>query len=105
MRNLVLKSSAIADFNDIAQFVAEQSTSRALADALIDRLTAQCERLADLPGTLGTDRSELTPGLRSTPHRGYVIFFRYTDDAVEIINILHASRDVIAYFTDDAGGD
>ena len=54
---------------------------------------------------MGSARPELGQGTRSTPHKGYIIFFRYAEDAVEIINILHASRDVIAYFTDDTGGD
>jgi hypothetical protein len=34
----------------------------------------------------------------STPHRGYLVFFRYAADAVEIVNVLHASRDVEQLF-------
>ncbi|MFC7554758.1 type II toxin-antitoxin system RelE/ParE family toxin [Pseudoroseomonas wenyumeiae] len=35
--------------------------------------------------------------------RGYVIFFRYRDDAVEVVNVLHGHRDVIGYFGQDPG--
>lgn len=72
-----------------------------MALAFVSRLRHRCLRLAELPGTLGTARPDLADGLRSTPCDGYVIFFRYReDDAVEIVNILHASRDVEGYFTD-----
>lgn len=54
-----------------------------------------------MPGTPGTDRSELRSSFRSTPLGTYIILFRYTDDAVEIVNILHASRDVATYYDED----
>lgn len=72
-----------------------------VAADFIGKLVGQCQRLASLGGLLGTDRSELRPGLRSTPHRNYIIFFRYTDDAIEIINIPHASRDIGRFYDSD----
>lgn len=66
-------------------------------------LRQQCIRLAALPGTLGTQRPELRPDLRSFPHRGYVIFFRYRDNAIEVVNILHGHRDVTGYFGQGEG--
>ena len=51
-----------------------------------------------LLGTLGRDRSELLPGLRSLAHGSHVIFFRYHDDAVEIVTVLHGHRDIDAVF-------
>ena len=47
-----------------------------------------------LPGTLGTARPELRPDIRSMPYGGYVIFFRYADGRLEIVNVLSASRDI-----------
>ncbi|MDN4631019.1 hypothetical protein QCD71_05810 [Sphingomonas sp. PsM26] len=36
--------------------------------------------------------------MRSTPHRGYTLYFRYGDALLEIIAVLEAHRDAIAYF-------
>jgi toxin ParE1/3/4 len=66
------------------------------------RLREQCRKLAHLPGTLGRARPELRADIRSFPIRGYVVFFRYTNDTVEIINILEGHRDIETYFDEDA---
>ena len=95
---LVLSDTASSDLDDIAVFVAEASFSRAIADGVVDSLLFRCERLATLPGTLGTTRPELGEGVRSTPHKGYTIFFRYAGTVLEILNILHASRDIESHF-------
>lgn len=39
--------------------------------------------------------------MRSFAFRGYVIFFRYEADAVEVVNILEGHRDVDAHFRSD----
>lgn len=49
---------------------------------------------------LGRPRPELRPDIRSFVFRGYVIFFRYTDEQLQIVNILEGHRDVIAHFRD-----
>jgi plasmid stabilization system protein ParE len=38
------------------------------------------------------------PDIRSFPYRGDVIFFRYTGDTFEAVNVLHGRRDIDAYF-------
>ncbi len=103
MRRLILGEAALADFNAIAEYIADVSGSRASVERVMGRLYARCERLASLPGTLGSSRPELRNDLRSVPESGYIIFFRYRDDALDIVNILHGSRDVIAYY--DTGDD
>lgn len=93
--------SAEADFNEIAWWIAEQSRSTEVADAFVDALRERCERFAVLDGSLGTARPELGLDIRSTPYKDYVIFFRYADEVVEIINVLNGRRDIDAYFSDE----
>lgn len=55
---------------------------------------------------MGRSRPELRPDIRSTPFRGYLIFFRYlpseTDrDIFEVVNVIEGHRDLIAYFCDE----
>lgn len=103
MRRLVLGQGALVDFEDIAEYIAEASQSREAAETVIDKLYYRCDRLARLPGTLGTARPELRHDLRSVPESGYIIFFRYLDDALEIVNVLHGSRDIVSFY--DTGDD
>ncbi|EQB16946.1 type II toxin-antitoxin system RelE/ParE family toxin [Sphingobium lactosutens] len=98
MRRLVYLASARNDLADILRYIARESASLAVASTFIGKLEDRCEKLATLPGTLGTARPELRPDIRSVPHQGYVIFFRYTGDRLEIVNVLSAQRDVERHF-------
>jgi plasmid stabilization system protein ParE len=63
-------------------------------------LRQQCRDLAALPGTLGRPRPELRPDIRSFPHKGYVILFRYVADTFEVANIIEGHRDIEALYKD-----
>jgi toxin ParE1/3/4 len=101
VRKLIYLDSAGDDLADILRFVTIESGSLAAGRTFISKLRARCERLASLPGTLGSDRGELAPGLRSVSANGYIIIFKYGQARLEIVNILHASRDVAAQFDND----
>lgn len=49
----------------------------------------------------GRARSELKGGLRSVVADRYVIFYRVTDHAIEIVRVLHGRRDLAAIFKTD----
>jgi toxin ParE1/3/4 len=96
-RHVRFTAAAREDLRNIFDFIAEATGADAVGDAFTQEIRGRCRRLAELPGTLGSPRPELRSDLRSTPHRGYVILFRYRPDAVEIVNILHGSRDIAAH--------
>jgi toxin ParE1/3/4 len=99
MRPLHYTEDADRNLIEIAVYIATESGNRDVAIGFTERLRAKCRRLASLPATLGTARTELRTDMRSTPCQGYVIFFRYrADDVLEIVNILHGSRDIDSYF-------
>ena len=99
-RRLNVTDNARRDFEAISAYVLKESSSRDVADTFIERLTQKCEHLAGLPGILGTDRAALGNGFRSISVRGYLIFFRYRDDVMEIVHVVRASRDLTTYFSD-----
>ncbi|RKK06041.1 type II toxin-antitoxin system RelE/ParE family toxin [Pseudoroseomonas wenyumeiae] len=103
MRRLVYLQAARRDLMGILDHIAREARDVEAGLRFTAILRQQCARLAALPGTLGTARPELRPDLRSFPCRGYVIFFRYRDNAVEVVNVLHGHRDVIGYFGQDPG--
>jgi toxin ParE1/3/4 len=99
-----LRFSATAndDLVSIAQYIAEQSGSRAVAERFARELRRKCADLAALSIQIGRPRPELQRGLRSHPYRSYVIFFRYVGDVLEIVNVLEGHRDIPALFGRDA---
>jgi plasmid stabilization system protein ParE len=98
LRRLTYLRSASQDLIGIQDYLTRESGSLASATGFVSRLRAQCAKLAGLPGTLGQARPELHPEIRSTSFRGYVIFFRYRGDRLEIVNILEGHRDIEAHF-------
>lgn len=99
MRRLIFRSSAQDDLRAILDHLADASGDIDEALRFVEGIVGRCQRLAELPGAMGTDRSELLAGMRSTPHRGYVIFFRYAPGQIEIIDVLHGARDVLRAIT------
>lgn len=102
MRRLVYGTAARDDLLHILTYITREAHDRNVGAALVAKLRAQCTKLSQLEGTLGTARPELRADIRSTPCQGYVIFFRYrADDALEIVNILHGSRDIDSHFDEN----
>jgi len=102
MRRLRFTSAAADDISNISAYVGDTSGSRMTADRFIHALMEQCGKLAALPGALGRPRAELRPGLRSFAFRGYVIYFQYLDQALEIVAILEGHRDAAALLGKEA---
>ncbi len=98
MRRLVYLDAAIRDLSGIHDYLSEASGSPVIARGFTQSMRDQCRRLAALPGTLGRARPELLPDIRSFPFQGYMIFFRYTDSAVIIVNVLEGHRDIDPHF-------
>ncbi len=106
MPRLVFLTKARRDLGEIASYIQAESQSADSAIAFTDRIIGYCERLATLPALMGRARPELRDGYRSVTLGSYVIFFRYmSEDAnnravIEILHIVHGSRDLEAYFRD-----
>ena len=101
MKRATFLASVEVDLIGIFTYLAETTDSVDLASRFVGRLRDHCHHLAGLPGTLGRERSELRPDIRSTPFRSYVIFFRYAGERFEVVNILHGRRDIHGYFENE----
>jgi toxin ParE1/3/4 len=67
------------------------------ADRLLDQIDIRCDSLGPYPQK-GLQRDALMPGMRSILEGNYVIFYRVNGDRVEILRILHGSRDFPSIF-------
>ncbi len=101
MPTLVYLDSSRDDLLDLMRHITKESGSRAVAHDFVGGIRARCRHLAGLSGTLGQARPELCADMRSTPHRGYLIFFRYAGERLEIVNVLAARRDIDGFFGED----
>jgi toxin ParE1/3/4 len=82
---------AEGDLADILDYLDQHSPPAAERfAAAVDR---RCAQLGLLP-EIGRAREELGPGLRSIVIDRYVLFYRVTANAVEVLRILHGARDL-----------
>lgn len=63
------------------------------ADLLLARIIDKFPMLAQFPD-MGKKRSDLSKGLRSFPINPYIIFYTRAGNIIEIVRVLHQSRDI-----------
>ena len=94
-RQLKLAQQAKDDLVEIWLYIAAGSPST--ADKFIDYVYEQCEHLLT-SSEIGRTRDELLPGIRSLPVKRYLVFYRVTNDAIEIVRVLSGYRDIQTLF-------
>ena len=90
-----IRPEAARDLDEIRQYIAENNPAAAVR--LVEEVTELFHRLAEFP-LIGRSREELVPKLRSFPVGNYVIFYQPISDGVEIVRVLHGSRDIESLF-------
>jgi toxin ParE1/3/4 len=80
-----------ADLEAAWAYLAQQS--EAAADRQLDAILERARFHAQFP-LAGRSREDLSPGLRSFVVRPYVVFFHAVDDTIEVLRVLHGSRDI-----------
>jgi len=95
MSELILSPEAEQDLIDIWLYIAEDSPVN--ADHYTDKLYDKGIILAENP-QMGADRSDLMDELRSFPFDHYVLYYREINNGIEMVRVLHASRDIYAIF-------
>lgn len=77
------------DILDIWEYIAADNVDA--ADALVDRFTQIFDKLTHNPD-MGIKQDRYRHGLRCFPIGNYIIFYRVTDDRIEIYRVLHGAR-------------
>ena len=95
MPQICISPRAGSDLIEIWSYIADDSTAN--ADSFIDKLYETIQLLANQPGS-GRRREELAPGILSLPFGRYIIFYRASQDSIEIIRVLHGARDIQTIF-------
>jgi toxin ParE1/3/4 len=95
MPSVALRPRARLDLAEIWAYIAEDSPDH--ADRLAAKFDRQFRALARHPN-MGRPRPELSPALRSIPVGRYVIFYLPLKRGIEVVRVLHGSRDLAALF-------
>jgi len=67
------------------------------ANKLIKEIVKKFSTLRDHPH-IGRQRDELLVNLRSLVVRNYVIFYQPVEDGIEVLRVIHGSRDIDTLF-------
>jgi toxin ParE1/3/4 len=95
MREVQVSDQAKRDLIEIWEHIAADRPRA--ADRLVQTLVNTYLSLADTPG-IGRDRRELRPGVRSMPVGNYLIFYRFDDERLFVVRVLHGARNLRAVF-------
>ncbi len=93
-----LSGQSRSDLDDIWLYIASDNITA--ADRIMDELLAKFQMLATQPG-LGRIRDELAESIRSFPVGNYVIFYRATQDGIDVVRVLSGFRDIPNVFAGD----
>lgn len=91
MSRLLKRPEAKDDLKEIWGYIAQDSPQN--ADKLLDRIQEKFLALADFP-KMGISRDDLEDGLRAQPVGSYIIFYFPLEDGVDIVRVIHGSRDI-----------
>lgn len=90
-----ISATATEDLKDIWEYVAQHSENT--AGKLIKELKNKFSLLRDSP-LIGREQNKYLVGLRSFVMGDYFIFYLPLDNGIDILRILHSSRDIEKIF-------
>ena len=100
MSTVVVRPRALDDLAEIWAYIADDSPDQ--ADAFVDLVDSKFQALSRRPG-LGRRRPELTPDIdiQSLAVGRYVVFYQPLSRGIEVVRVLHGSRDIESIFEND----
>ena len=93
--------SAQDDLDQIIAWIANESGSVEIALDFADTLAERCAAIGAQDFKQGRFCPELGAGLYQINQVNYLIFVRYHDDRMDVVNILEGHRDIGALFEAD----
>lgn len=92
---VIFRPAAERDLDEIWLYIAFDNPTA--ADAVVDQIQRRTQQIATFPQS-GRLRSEIAESARSVSIGNYLVLYLETDDAVEIVRIVHGARDLTALF-------
>lgn len=95
MADIICSPQAERDLDSIGDYIAGRSQSLERAYRVLDAIEETIQFVSEFPGT-GKARPDLHPDVRQFPVTAYnyVVYFRVTENGIELVRVLHGSRDI-----------
>ncbi len=93
MGRVVRTPIARQDLKGIGRYIASESGSREVALRFLDAIERKIAIYATQP-ELGARRPDLGPEVRCFPVGSYIVFYRPRENDIEVLRVLHGSRDI-----------
>jgi toxin ParE1/3/4 len=98
MPRVIRDRLAVADLDEIYDYIAVQNHSPAAADRFMDELDRKLTLYASQP-RMGEARADLGEGVRVFSFRkSYVVIYRPIDDGIDVLRVFHGARDYPSLF-------
>lgn len=94
-RQAKITEPAQEDLQEIWEYVAQYQIDS--ANNLIKEITRKFSTLCKHP-LIGRQRNDLLINLRSFVCKNYIIFYQPVDDGIEVLRVMHSSRDIEGAF-------
>ena len=98
MAKYKFRPRALADLNEIWDYTVK-TWDEAQAQYYLNGLRDALELIVKQPG-LGRQRDDLHPDLLTANYSKHVIFYLHHDWGIDVVRVLHGSRDVPQHFKD-----
>jgi toxin ParE1/3/4 len=95
VKRVIFSPEALADLEDVANFIARDNPPRALT--FVAELRRKAGAILRSPNAY-PPRSSLQAGLRLAVYRKYNIYFRIAEHGIDIVRVLHSARDAESIF-------
>ena len=95
MLRILKRPEAENDIEEIWLYIAQDNPDN--ADRLLDEIEETSRKLVQFT-SMGRNRYELYPGLKSFPVGKFIIFYLPISGGLEIVRILHGMRDIDIFF-------
>jgi toxin ParE1/3/4 len=96
MAQILFTPLATEDLKEIWLYLAENAGNES-ANKFLKAVKKKCENVAAFP-EMGRVRHEYLVNLRSFPFGKYIIFYLPLSDGIEVLRIVHSSRDIVQIF-------
>jgi plasmid stabilization system protein ParE len=96
---VIIADAAKADLISIGRHIATDNPAR--ADSFVDELEQKCRSLGERPLAWPIMPQSRSRQIRRRIHGDYLIFYRVSDDHVEVARVLHGARDYAAWLFEE----
>lgn len=100
MNRYIIAPSASQDLNNIAEYFLKVNVQA--GEKFFLKFSHKCQQLIQFPH-LGRPYTHMNPSLRGLSLDGYIIFYRFIDETLEILRIVNGRQDLDILFDHENG--